>query len=144
MLEKIKEIVFSKYSKTDIKGLFISVFDEKKILLMSNGLAYPDKPLEQLIDTLFHWLVEKYTNIWHIVVDIITDIQEIIDLNEISNISLQEYWLILITQDKSGVLLPDTKWISNISQALKTIKEKNWLDWNAQITKFKTDRIFVI
>jgi hypothetical protein len=54
MLEKIKEIVFSKYSKTDIKGLFISVFDEKKILLMSNGLAYPDKPLEQLIDTLFH------------------------------------------------------------------------------------------
>jgi len=144
MLEKIKEIVFSKYSKTDIKGLFISVFDEKKILLMSNGLAYPDKPLEQLIDTLFHWLVEKYTNIWHIVVDIITDIQEIIDLNEISNVSLQEYWLILITQDKSGVLLPDTKWISNISQALKTIKEKNWLDWNAQITKFKTDRIFVI
>jgi AMMECR1 domain-containing protein len=111
---------------------------------MSNGLAYPDKPLEQLIDTLFHWLVEKYTNIWHIVVDIITDIQEIIDLNEISNVSLQEYWLILITQDKSGVLLPDTKWISNISQALKTIKEKNWLDWNAQITKFKTDRIFVI
>lgn len=144
MLEKIKEIVFSKYSKTDIKGLFISVFDEKNTLLMSNGVAYPDKPLEQLIDTLFHWLVEKYTNIWHIVVDIITDIQEIIDLNEIPNISLQEYWLILSTQDKSGVLLPDTKWISTISQALKTIKEKNWLDWNAQITKFKTDRLSII
>lgn len=144
MLEKIKEIVFSKYSKTDIKGLFISVFDEKNDMLMSNGVAYTDKPLEQLIETLFHWLVEKHNNIGHIIVDIVTDIQKIIDLNEIPNISLQEYGLILSTKDKSGILLPDTKWIINISQALKTIKEKNWLDWNAQITKFKTDRFSVI
>ena len=144
MLEKIKEIVFSKYSKTDIKGLFISVFDEKNDMLMSNGVAYTDKPLEQLIETLFHWLVEKHNNIGHIIVDIVTDIQKIIDLNEIPNISLQEYGLILSTKDKSGILLPDTKWIINISQALKTIKEKNRLDWNAQITKFKTDRFSVI
>lgn len=98
MLEKIKEIVFSKYSKTDIKGLFISVFDEKNDMLMSNGVAYTDKPLEQLIETLFHWLVEKHNNIGHIIVDIVTDIQKIIDLNEIPNISLQEYGLILSTK----------------------------------------------
>jgi AMMECR1 domain-containing protein len=39
----------------------------------------------------------------------VTDIQKIIDLNEIPNISLQEYGLILSTKDKSGILLPDTK-----------------------------------
>lgn len=140
MLEKIKEIVFTKYPKTDIRWIFISVFDEKNNLLMSNGVAYSDRPLEQLIETMFHWLIEKHTNISQILIDIVTDIQEVVDLNEIPNISLQEYWLILTTQNKSGILLPDTKWVSNISQALKAIKEKNWLDWNAQITKFKTDR----
>jgi AMMECR1 domain-containing protein len=42
-------------------------------------------------------------------VDIITDFEEIIDLKEISNISLKEYGLILNTPSKSGILLPDTK-----------------------------------
>jgi hypothetical protein len=39
--------------------------------------------------------------------------------------------------------LPDTTGIVDIATALKTIKTKNWLEWNANITKFKTDRFSI-
>jgi hypothetical protein len=64
-------------------------------------------------------------------------------MKELQSISLTEYWLILTAWTKVWILLPDTTWIINIATALKTIKEKNWLEWNANITKFKTDRFSV-
>ena len=144
MLEKIKKAIFAKYKKTDNKWLFISAFDEKNTLLMSNGVISSDKELEQLIDTLYHWLVEKHTDkITNIILDIVTETQEVTDMKEIQSISLTEYWLILTAWAKTWVLLPDTSGITNIAVALKTIKEKNWLEWNANITKFKTDRFSI-
>ena len=143
MLDKIKEAIFEKYQKTDNKWLFISAFDDKNILLMSNWVIISDKELEQLIETIYHGLVEKHTNIANILIDIVTETQEITDIKEVQSISLAEYGLILTAWTKTGVLLPDTSWILDIATALKTIKEKNWLEWNANITKFKTDRFSV-
>ncbi len=143
MLDKIKEAIFKKYKKTDNKWLFISAFDDKNTLLMSNGVISSDKELEQLIDTIYHWLVEKHKDIANILVDVVSEIQEVTDMKEIQSISLAEYWLVLTAWAKAGVLLPDTTGIINIAIALKTIKEKNWLEWNANITKFKTDRFSI-
>lgn len=143
MLDKIKEAIFKKYKKTDNKWLFISAFDDKNTLLMSNWVISSDKELEQLIDTIYHGLLKKYTNISNIIIDIVTEIQEVTDIKEVQTISLTEFWLVLTTWIKAGILLPDTTWIIDIATALKTIKKKNWLEWNANITKFKTDRFSI-
>ncbi len=143
MLDNIKKTVFKKYPKTDIRWLFISAFDKKNQLVISNWVMYTDKSLEELIETLFHGLLEKYNNILYVVVDIITEISEVNNLNDIQNISIKDYGILLNTENKSWILLPDTQWIDNIQKAIKIIKEKNWLTWNAKIIKFKTDRLIV-
>ena len=143
MLEKIKEAVFAKYKKEDCKWVFFSVFDENNKLLMSNGAFYTDKVLDNILDTLYHGLVEKYKNVAYIVVDIITDEEEIADVSKINEISLQEYWLAVIAGDKYWVMLPNTEWVLNVTQAIQLIKQKDSLQWNAKIIKFHTDRILV-
>ena len=143
MLEKIKEAVFAKYKKEDCKWVFLSVFDENNKLLMSNGAFYTDKVLDNILDTLYHGLVEKYKNVAYIVVDIITDEEEIADVSKINEISLQEYWLAVIAGDKYWVMLPNTEWVADVTQAIQLIKQKDSLQWNAKIIKFHTDRILV-
>lgn len=143
MLEKIKKVVFSKYKKTDTNGIFFSALDKDNNLILSNGVVFSDKSLEQTIETIYHWLIEKHTNIETIIIDIVINTKDISDPKEIQNISLQEYWLLLITENKSWILLPNTEGVENISTALKIIKEKNWLEWNAKITTFQTDRFAV-
>ena len=143
MLEKIKNAIFAKYKKEDCKWVFLSVFDENNKLLMSNWAFYTDKVLDNILDTLYHWLVEKHKDVAYIVVDIILDEEEIADVSKINEISLQEYWIAVIAGDKYWVMLPDTAWVSNITQALQLIKQKDSLQWNAKIVKFHTDRILV-
>ena len=143
MLEKIKNAIFAKYKKEDCKWVFLSVFDENNKLLMSNWALYTDKVLDNILDTLYHGLVEKYKNVAYIVVDIITDEEEITDVSKINEISLQEYWLAVIAWDKYGVMLPNTAWVENVTQALQLIKQKDSLHWNAKIVKFHTDRLLV-
>jgi len=143
MIEKIKSTVFAKYKKEDCKWVFLSVFDENNKLLMSNGAFYTDKVLDSILDTLYHWLVEKHTNISYIVVDIIADEEEIIDISKINEISLQEYWIAVITGDKYWVMLPNTAWVSAPLQAIQLIKQKDNLQWNAKIVKFHTDRLLI-
>ena len=143
MLEKIKNAIFAKYKKEDCKWVFLSVFDENNKLLMSNWALYTDKVLDNILDTLYHGLVEKYKNVAYIVVDIITDKEEITDVSKINEISLQEYWLAVIAWDKYGVMLPNTAWVANVTQALQLIKQKDSLHWNAKIVKFHTDRLLV-
>lgn len=143
MLEKIKDAIFAKYKKEDSKGLFFSVFDDKNVLILSNGALYTDKSLDDLIKTLYVGLVEKHVNAKTIVVDVVLETAKIIDSSELLKISLKDYGLLLMDQDKSGVLLPDTKGVNSIQEWLKIIKEKNDLSNNVQIIKFKTDRTIV-
>lgn len=143
MLDDIKKVVFKKYKKTDTNGIFFSALDKDNNLIMSNGVVFSDKSLEQTIETIYHGLVEKHKDIETIIIDIVVDTKDISDPKEIQNISLEEYGLLLSTDNKSWVLLPNTEWVDNISLALKVIKEKNWLEWNAKITTFQTDRFAV-
>ena len=40
-------------------------------------------------------------------------------------------------------MLPNTEWVTNVTQAIQLIKQKDSLQWNAKIIKFHTDRILV-
>lgn len=143
MIETIKTSIFKKYKKNDIKWLFFSVFNEQWELLMSNWVVYTDKALEELIDLLYQGLIKKHTNVGSIVADVVLETVELKTPQEIQTISPKDFWIVLSDWSKSGVLLPNTKWVNNIQEWLKLIKEKNDLWNNVQVIKFKTDR-FVI
>ena len=143
MLEKIKNAIFVKYKKEDCKWVFLSVFDENNKLLMSNGAFYTDKVLDSILDTLYHWLVEKYKNISYIVADVVSGEEEIADISKINEISLQEYWIAVIAWSKYWVMLPNTQWVTNVGQALQLIKQKDSLQWNVRVLKFSTDRFLI-
>jgi hypothetical protein len=143
MIETIKTSIFKKYKKDDIKWLFFSVFNEQWELLMSNWVVYTDKALEELIDLLYQGLIKKHTNVGSIVADVVLETVELKTPQEIQTISPKDFWIVLSDWSKSGVLLPNTKWVNNIQEWLKLIKEKNDLWNNVQVVKFKTDR-FVI
>ena len=143
MLDKIKQAVFQKYKKTDNKWIFLSAISDKNELLVSSGTITSDKELENLIDTLYHGLIESYKNITHIIIDVVTDTKAVVNITDIKNIPLQQYGIVLMTENKSGILLPDTAGITDIGAALKIIKEKNWLEWNTNIIKFQTERFSI-
>ena len=92
---------------------------------MSNWSLYTDKVLDSILDTLYHGLVEKYKNISHIVVDIVTDEEELTDWSKLNEIPLEKYWIALIAGWKHWAILPNTQWITDIQEALKLIKQKN-------------------
>lgn len=140
MLDDIKKAIFAKYTKTDNKWLFLSTFDQNWLPKTSNWVINSDKELNELIETLYHWIIENQKDINNITIDIVTETQEIKDVKEIKNIPLQEYGILISSENKSWVLLPNTQWVTNIQDALKLIKEKNSLWGNIKIFKFKTDR----
>ncbi|HRX63802.1 MAG TPA: hypothetical protein P5060_01725 [Candidatus Absconditabacterales bacterium] len=143
MLEKIKNTIFEKYKKDETVGIFFSALDKNEKLIMSNGVVFSDKPLQQTIETIYHGLIEKYNNIETMIVDVVTETEKISKPTEINNISMQEYGILLITKEKYGALLPNTEGIKDVSHALQMIKQKNNLEGNAEIIKFKTDRFLI-
>lgn len=144
MLENIKKILFSKYAPTDIKGLFLTTFDTQGAIISSNGTVEPEKSLDQLVELLYHGLIEKESNVAKVIVDVVTEITQASDMAQIQAINLQQQGLCLVgEQGKSWAILPNTKWVSNLQQALVLVKEKYQLAGNATIYAFKTDRLLV-
>jgi len=143
MFETIKKSIFQKYKKNDIRWVFFSIFDEQWALLMSNWVVYTDKALEELINLLYQGLISRHTNIKTIIADIVLETTEIKSPQEIQTISPKDFGILLSDGTKSGVLLPNTKWVNNIQDWLKIIKEKNDLWNNVQVVKFKTDRFAI-
>lgn len=143
MLEKIKKIVFQKYAKTDCKWVFISAFWDNGQVVASAGALYADKSIEDALDTIYRWIIEKKPVVSHIVVDIVLEYKEIMYMSDIQNLSVKEYWVAIVENNKSWALLPDTKWVADFAQGIKLVSEKNWLSGNAKILVFKTDRMIV-
>lgn len=145
MIEKIKSELFKKYKNDDIKWIFFSLFDKQNSLLFSNGVLETDKTMDKLIDTLYHGLMDKITWVKNVVIDVVLNYQQEKDLKKILSYSPKDYWFFLISIDwsQTGVLLPDTKWVADIKQALSYIKQKNWISGNVEIYTFNTDRIVV-
>ena len=143
MLEKIKQVIFQKYPKTDFRWIFLSSFWEDSKLLDSTWVLYAEKSLEDSLDTIYHGVIEKKQWIKYVVADVVTEYKEIMDLSEIQSLSMKDYGIVVVEDTKSGAILPGTKGVSDFAQWIKLINEKNWLSGNAKIVVFKTDRIII-
>lgn len=144
MIQEIKKLIFQTFSSQDCMGVFFSVFDNKGVLIRSNGVLETDKTLDILLDLLYNGMIKPIeTNVSWIVFDFVKNLTVQSDINTFLKMSPKETGVVLTsTQDgKSGVLLPETKGIENMQQALACIKQKYQLAWNGIITTFTTTKI---
>jgi hypothetical protein len=144
MLEEIKKLLYSHYEANDRKGLFFSLFDEKGVLLDSHGVVETDKNLDALIDLLYNGMIKKQElKVKNAVFDVVLSVQPQSDVAAFLKLSPKEWGILLTTvaDGKSGVLLPDTKGIETMQQALASIKQKYQLSGNVAISVFKTEKL---
>ena len=146
MLEKIKELIYSKYKPEDKIWLFFSLFDENWNLLISNGVLTTDKSLEDMINLLYNWILKKSeSKTKHVIIDVINQITEQKDVNAFLNMDPKTNWILLTeTQwNKTWLILPNTKWITSMKQAIAGIKSKYQLQWDVTISTFTVDELIL-
>lgn len=146
MIEEIKKLIYSKYKPDDKIWLFFSLFDEKWNLLISNWVLTTDKTLDDLIKLLYNWILKKEeTKTKHIIIDVITSINEQTDVNTFLQMDPKVNWVILweIKWEKTWLMLPNIKWINTMSQAIAGIKAKYQLQWDVTISTFTVDEIIL-
>ena len=146
MLEEIKKIIYSKYKPEDKIWLFFSLFDEKWNLLISNGIVTTDKSLEDTINLLYDWMMKKEeSKTKHIIIDVVNEIIEQKDAAAFLNMDPKTNWVLLaeIVWDKTGLISPNTKWITSMKQALAWIKSKYQLKWDVTISTFTVNELIL-
>ena len=146
MLEKIKELIYSKYKPEDKIWLFFSLFDENWNLLISNGVLTTDKSLEDMINLLYNWILKQSeSKTKHVIIDVINQITEQKDVNAFLNMDPKTNWILLTeTQwNKTWLILPNTKWITSMKQAIAGIKSKYQLQWDVTISTFTVDELIL-
>ena len=146
MLEKIKELIYSKYKPEDKIWLFFSLFDENWNLLISSGVLTTDKTLEDMINLLYNWILKKSEpKTKHIIIDVINQITEQKNANAFLNMDPKTNWVLLTeTQwNKTWLILPNTKWITSMKQAIAGIKSKYQLQWDVTISTFTVDELIL-
>ena len=146
MLEEIKKLIYSKYKPKDKIWLFFSLFDDKWKLLISNWVLTTDKTLEEMVNLLYNWILKKQeSKTKHIIIDIVNNIIEQKDINTFLNMDPKTNWVLLAetTWEKTWIILPNTKWITSMKQAVAWIKSKYQLQWDVTISTFTVDELIL-
>jgi len=144
MLDLIKTKLLSFYDKTDKFWLFFSLFDANNNLLLSNGVLTTDKPLPELVEILYHAILEKIEKQTKVIaIDVVKEVQLQPDIQKLLTLSTKDYWIFVINRQTniSWVVLPDTQGITDIKWALALIKQKYGLAGNVEISTLTTRRI---
>lgn len=146
MLEEIKKLIYSKYKPEDKIWLFFSLFDNKWKLLISNWVLTTDKTLEDMINLLYNWILKKQeSKTKHIIIDVVDKIIEQKDITIFLNMDPKTNWVLLAetTWEKTGLILPNTKWITSMKQAIAWIKQKYQLQWDVTISTFTVNELIL-
>lgn len=144
MIEEIKKLIYAKFPADESRGVFFSLFDEKGKLLESHGVIETDKPLDALIDLLYTGIIKKSElQVKNAVFDIVVSLTPQQDVSAFLQLSPKDHGILLTstTDGKTGILLPDTKGIETMQQALASIKQKYQLSGNVAISTFQTERM---
>lgn len=143
MLDKIYAMVTASYSAKESRGVFLSSLNKQWNIIHSQWVVVTDKSLKKTIETLYHAFVQpNITNLWHVVVDVVTSLHQENDMNEILHTSLTEHGVFVsdVQKEKSAVVLPHTAWIESMSQALQLVQSKYGVGGNVLIYVFTTER----
>lgn len=146
MIDEIKKYIFQKYQQDEKKGVFFSGFDSKWKLIFSTWIITTEKSLEEVIDKLYKWIIQKHeSKLDIIVIDIVDNIVNLSNPQDILSNDMKKYWFVLESNidDNCWVLLPNTEWIADAKHALAVIKQKNNLSWKVSVYSISTTRFAV-
>lgn len=145
MLEQIKKSVTARYKLDDTKGVFLSAFDKKGELLSSQGVLHTDKKLGDVVEKLYKWFAEDMIKkVGLMTVDIVTSLFEETNISKIPTTSVKQYGFYMIdANNKSGVVLPNTKGVADAKNALYVLKQKYGISGKVKVFLFTTDRVIV-
>ena len=143
VIDKIKTQLSSEISLQTKAGLFFSAFDLKGQLLASNGVMKTDRTILQ---SFYLGILKKFEpQIKSLIFDVVEDIRLQNDPNVLIKLPLDQYGLFLVEGEgqNSGVLLPNTKGINTIQEALAAIKKKYNLNNQVSVFIFRTKKILI-
>lgn len=141
--EVLKNVLFASYKPQDVVSFFVSLYDDKDVLLASQWVLSSTQPLAESLDLMMRGVLQQYESKVHtIVLDIPRDIQEETDIAALLARSPSEYGICLMDEDgnKSGVLLPSTVGIKDMKQAIQVCQQKNQLSGKVVLHSFRTQR----
>lgn len=146
MITEIKKQLSTIISLQAKTGLFFSAFDQQGNLLASNGVIKTDRTIDMLLQSFYLGILKKFEpQIKSLIFDVVEDIRLQNDPNVLIKLPLDQYGLFLIEGEgqNSGVLLPNTKGINSIQEALVAIKKKYNLNNQVSVFVFKTKKVLI-
>jgi len=147
VLEQIKTQLTSQWVSLQSKvWVFFSAFDGEGKLLASNGVIKTDRPLEQILQSFYMGILKKFEpSVKKIIFDFVEEIRLQNDPNVLIKLPLDQYWLFLVEGEwqNSWVMLPNTKGVTSIQEALTAIKKKYNLNNQVSVFVFKTKKVWV-
>lgn len=147
MINRITSELSQSISLQSKIGVFFSAFDAQGNLLASNGVIKTDRTLDQIIQSFYLWILKKFEpKIKRLIFDLVEEIRLQNDPNVLTKLPLDQYGLFLVEGDgqNSGVLLPNTKWVTSIQEAILAIKKKYNLNNQVSVFVFKTKKIEIL
>lgn len=142
MLDKILQQLSTSYTMTSISGIFLSLFDTKGELIVSQWTLETTKTMEQLIPVLYNALAWS-TVFGSVVVDIVRDIVEYTDKEKFTWLDMSVYGICIVWDSSSGVLLPWTVGIQSSKDALVALKRKYNVTGKIRLYSFTTNRVVI-
>jgi len=99
--------------------------------------------MNDLVDILYHAIIEKQTNVKTIAIDIVKEVQLKPDIANLINLSPKDYGIFVLNKEtqKTAVILPNMQGVDTMQVALAMIKQKHGLSGNVEISTFTTRRI---
>lgn len=146
MLELLKTTLSEHTNLEHTQGIFLSAFDNNQQLLDSHGVISTNKTLNTVLDMLYHGIIEpKHDQVHTIICDLVLDHTLLESMEAINAVNLTEQGLCMSNLDasKSGILLPNTKGVQTMSQALQLLKTKHHIEGNITLYSFTTKKISI-
>lgn len=145
----LEQIIMSIKIKFDIyehKWVFFSWFDKTDKLLFSEGMLFTNKTIKEITEHFYKEYIKKEANLDLLVIDVIKNKIELKSSKELMTIDTKKYWLFIWDKEssKGWVMLPDTKDVKDIKQAISLIKQKSdFKNSLVNIFAFTTERMTV-
>ena len=142
MLDRITNSLPKWFTRDSITWVFLSWYDASHLLLASQWAVVSDQPLWVTLTTLWEDSFKELKGLDTLAVDVVADTIEINDLSTLGNYDPEEFGFVMIDtdDDRSGVILPHTAWVTDAKHALWAMKEKYWLHGKVEVIAFRTHR----
>jgi len=142
-IETIKQKLNESYDISQKWWIAVSWFENENTLNFCKWVIFSDEKISLNLQRIYTDYILTNKKLKILVIDIITNIQEIKSLDDLKKIDILNEWIFIwdTKNDKGSFILPDTKWIDTIKKTLDIIKSKvEFSSKQVNIYKFKTKR----